>query len=66
MNKDISTHNMQEETFVEHRRVCHGIISGGYELHELPITKEMLALCKKNLDRSTMNTWLFKTNDVVS
>ena len=47
MNKNISTHNMQEETFVEHRRVCHGVISGGYELHELPITKEMLALCKK-------------------
>ena len=36
---------MQEESFVAHRRVYHGVTSRGYEL---PVTKQMLTLCKQS------------------
>ena len=48
VNKDIANDNMKEESFVAHRRVYHGVTSSGYELHELPVTKEMLTLCKQS------------------
>ena len=48
VNKDKAYDNMQEESFVAHRRVYHGVTSCGYELHELPVTKQMLTLCKQS------------------
>ena len=35
VNKGIANDNMQEESFVAHRRVYHGVTSSGYEL---PVT----------------------------
>ena len=40
VNKDIENDNMLD--LVACRRVYQGIISSGFELRELPITKEML------------------------
>ena len=48
VNKDIANDNMNEKSFVAHRRVYHGVTSSGYELHEIPVTKEMLTLCKQS------------------
>ena len=48
VNKDIANDNMQEKSFVAHRRVYHGVTSSGYELLELPVTKQMLTLCKQS------------------
>ena len=45
VNKDKANDNMQEESFVAHRRVYHGVTSSGYEL---PVTKQMLTLCKQS------------------
>ena len=56
MNKDIYNDNMQEERSVAHRRVYHGVISSGYELHEFPITNEMFALCQQS--RQKYNEYL--------